>query len=174
MYEQNVPALAKMADLWAKLYYAFAQEIMKQMGNEKGKDLAIACIRNYAAIRGASVAGFVQRNGLEHNAENFVKHYDAPFADVQKACLSLFPGKKMDSSDGTTFCPYKEIWEKYENGREVGRIYCEAFHEAMWKSYHPRLRVRQDKIMTKGDDMCTFLTFMEGEEDKGVLIFDQK
>lgn len=174
MYEKDVPALAKMADLWAKFYYAFASEIIKQQGAEKGGKLLIDCIRNYAAIRGASVADYVNKKGLDHNAENFVKYYDAPFAEVQRACLALFPEGKLDSSNGTTFCPYKEIWEKYESGRTIGRIYCEAFHEAMWKSYHPRLRVKQDKIMTKGDDMCTFLTFMEGEEDKGVLIFDQK
>ena len=163
-----------MADLWAKIYYAFAYQIIQTLGEEKGKQLLVDCIRRYAAIRGTSVADFVARQGLDLNAENFVRFYDAPFSDVQRACLSLFPDCKLESAEGTTFCPYKEIWEQFSNGTEIGRIYCEAFHEAMWKSYHPRLRVKQDKIMTRGDEMCTFLTFMDGEEDKSVLIFDQK
>lgn len=174
MYEAHVPPLAKAADLWAKLYLSFGKEIIEQLGETKGKELLISCIRRYASIRGRSVADYVKKNALEHNAENFVRNYDAPFADIQKACLSLFPDKKLEASEGTTFCPYKEIWESFDGGQQIGLIYCEAFHEAMWKSYHPKLRVRQDKIMTKGDEMCTFHTFMEGQEDKALLIFDQK
>lgn len=174
MYPAHVPALAKTADLWAKLYMAFAKEIMEQLGEDKGKNLLINCIRRYAKIRGRAVADYVKKNALECNAENFVRYYDAPFAEIQKACINLFPDKKLDASDGTTFCPYKEIWERFEDGGKIGLIYCEAFHEAMWKSYHPKLRVKQDKIMTRGDEICTFLTYMEGEEDKAVPIFDQK
>lgn len=174
MYPSHVPALAKAADLWAKLYISFGKEILEQLGEDKGKKLLINCIRRYAKIRGRAVADYVKKKGLEQNAENFVKYYDAPFAEIQRACISLFPDKKLDTAHGTTFCPYKEIWGSFEDGMGIGLIYCEAFHEAMWESYHPKLRVRQDKIMTRGDEICTFVTFMEGEEDKGVLIFDQK
>ena len=171
---EKVGPLARTAELWAKLYYAFADQIFASLGAERGREVLVECIKNYGRIRGEGVARFVSESGLKRTAENFVRYYDAPFADIQRATLPLFPACKLEPSDGTTFCPYKEIWETYPNGRQLGLIYCEEFHKAMWAGYHPKLRVEQDRIMTRGDAKCTFWTYMEGEENAGVAIFDQK
>lgn len=172
--KEGIPAVAKMADLWGKLYYAFAKGIIDQLGNEKGKELIISCIKKYAKMRGEAVAEYVKENNLSHNVENFVKYYDSPWSEIQKACLSTFPDQSLNASEGTTFCPYYEIWRRQPDGKEIGLIYCEEFHKAMWKAYHPDLKVDQDKIMTRGDDMCTFATYMEGKKDEAVPFFDQK
>lgn len=125
-------------------------------------------------MRGKSVAECVSAQQLELNARNFVDNYDAPFSEVQNACLALYPDKFLSESDGTEFCPYKEMWEELPDGRDLATIYCIEFHKAMWSSYHPKLMVKQDKIMTRGDEKCTFFTYMEGDEKSGVMIFDQK
>ena len=164
--------LAKLAVVWAKLYYAFSKEIMDRLGEEEGKDLLVSCIKKYAKIRGEDVAANVKVQNLELNAENFVRNYDSSFGEIQKECLRIFPEAKLEKADGTTFCPYKEVWESYPGGNELAVIYCEEFHKAMWGSYHPDLKVKQDQIMTRGDKICTFETYMEGDKEP-VLIFNQ-
>ncbi|MBN2534273.1 MAG: L-2-amino-thiazoline-4-carboxylic acid hydrolase [Spirochaetales bacterium] len=174
--DNHKPALARMALLWARLYYAFAKEITDQLGNDEGKRLLIDCIKKFADIRGKAIAKYVHENNLPYDVESFIKYYDSPWSEIQEACISLFPDedKNLKPAMGTTFCPYLKIWESLPSGKEFALIYCEEFHKAMWASYHEQLRVRQDKIMSRGDDICTFDTYMEGQEDKSMPIFDQK
>ncbi|HIC93150.1 MAG TPA: hypothetical protein EYP09_02735 [Anaerolineae bacterium] len=167
------PPLAVLAELWAKLYYAFAIEILEDLGDERGWPLLRACIRRYGRIRGEAVRQYVESKGLPITKENFVRYYDMPFAAVQRASLPLYPGAALPQSEGVTFCPYKEVWERLPRGREIGLAYCEEFHKAMWAAYHPKLRVRQDQIMLRGDRICTFETYFEGETES-IKTFEQK
>ena len=171
---KKVSSLTIMGVLWGRLYYAFAKEIKDQLGEEDGKKLLIDCIKKYATIRGEAIAEYVQEQQLPYNAQSFVDNYDSCWSDLQNAFLELFPEKKLITAEGTTFCPFLELWRDLEDGKELCLIYCEEFHKAMWEAYHPDLRVRQDNIMARNDDICTFETYMEGEKDKVIQIFNQK
>ncbi len=174
MLRNNLTNLSKMGLLWAKLYYAFAKEIVDQLGQEKGGKLLVDCIKKYAKLRGTAIAEYIQKNQLPYDAKSFIDNFDSCFSDLQKEFLELFPDKSLVPCEGTTFCPYLEIWKELEDGKKLALIYCEEFHKAMWEAYHPKLRVRQDKIMARDDEICTFETYMEGDEDNILLIFDQK
>lgn len=165
--------LTIMGILWARLYYAFAKEIIERMGPEEGRKLLVHCIKRFAMIRGKAVADYVKQQNLPYDAESFVRNYDSCFEDVQKAFLGDFHNTTLPKCKGVSFCPYLEIWEEFDDGKELALIYCEEFHKAMWAAYHPYLRVRQDQIKARNDSVCTFLTYMEGDEDNAIGIFDQ-
>ncbi len=51
---------------------------------------------------------------------------------------------------------YERIWRS-KDGNDIGLLYCENFHHAMWEQYDDRLDVKIPEILTKDDPHCKFV-----------------
>jgi hypothetical protein len=56
----------------------------------------------------------------------------------------------------TYVCPYERIWRSNDRN-DVGLLYCENFHHAMWQAYRSDLDVQIPEILTKDDPHCLFV-----------------
>ena len=61
-------------------------------------------------------------------------------------------------------CTYAEVWRNYPDGWDLGRIYCDEFHHSKWAAFNPRFRVDMAEVITKGDPICTLVSYEEDSE----------
>ena len=73
-----------------------------------------------------------------------------------------YPSDKYTSSEG--FCAYAKIWERYPDGWEVAKLYCDEFHHAKWAAFNPKFRVDMVAEITRGDPTCILRSYEVGDE----------
>jgi hypothetical protein len=123
--------IAEFGDLWSLTYYVFAREMVDSFG-EEGEEALGRAIRSYGRARGLRLKRRHGERGLPVNLRSLFEHYDMPA------------------------CPYEKIW-RAKSGTDLGLIYCENFHHAMWQAYRPDLKVEMPEILTKDDPHCKFI-----------------
>lgn len=161
VYMKDEP-LARMGELWAKLYYHLAKEMLS-LGEEGEKALRRA-IRNYAVDRGETMRKQAEALGLPLTYETFqVTIKDMPFKEICKEMVKYYPeAKGVTSAEG--FCAYAEVWRRYQDGWDIARIYCDEFHHAKWAAFNPKFRVDMVAEITRGDPCCILRSYIEGDE----------
>ncbi len=91
--------------------------------------------------------------GLPINLESLTNHRDMP-RDTRTVGL-----REVLSSDrrlSKVFrCHYHEIWQEGSNS-DVGQVYCDYVHHAIWQAYHPGIELALEKTLTRGDEICLF------------------
>jgi hypothetical protein len=161
IYMKDEP-LARMGELWAKLYYHMAKEMLA-LGVD-GEEALRRAIRNYGKDRGETTRGQAEAAGLPLTYETFqVTLKDMPFGQICKELVRYYP----DASGCTAeegFCAYAEFWKKYTDGWGVAKIYCDEFHHAKWKAFNPLFRVDMVSEITRGDHCCVLRSYVEGDE----------
>lgn len=165
VYMKNEP-LARMGEMWAKLYYHLAKEMLT-LGEEGEKALRKA-IRNYAIDRGETMRKQAEALGLPLTYETFQTTIkDMPFMEMCEEMVKYYPDAKgVTSAEG--FCAYAEVWRKYQDGWDIAKIYCDEFHHAKWVAFNPDFRVDMVAEITRGDPCCILKNYVEGDE------YDQK
>lgn len=165
VYMKDEP-LARMGELYAKLYYYLAKEMLT-FGEEGEKALRKA-IRNYAIDRGEKERKQAEALGLPLTYETFqVTLKDMPFTQIQKEMGKYYPDfKEATTAEG--FCTYAEVWRRYLDGWDIAKIYCDEFHHAKWAAFNPKFRVDMVAEITRGDPCCILRSYIEGDE------YDQK
>ena len=165
VYMKDEP-LARMGEIYAKLYYYLAKEMLTFA--EEGEKALRKAIRNYAIDRGEQERKQAEALGLPLTYETFgITVKDMPFDIIQKEMGKYYP----DFKDATTeegFCSYAEVWRRYPDGWEIAKIYCDEFHHAKWAAFNPKFRVDMVAEITRGDPCCTLRSYIEGDE------YDQK
>ena len=145
--------IAEFGDLWSLMYYAFAKEMVDSFGDEGEKALRRA-IRNYGKIRGRRLRRRHEKQGFPINLRSLFTYYDLPAHPDTEKNRTVFEDDELVSF--TYICPYERIWRS-RDGVDIGLIYCEEFHHAMWQAYRSDLHVEIPKILTKGDPHCKFI-----------------
>jgi hypothetical protein len=56
------------------------------------------------------------------------------------------------------------MWERYPDGWEVAKIYCDEFHHAKWEAFNPNFRVDMVSEITRGDPVCNLRSYEVGDE----------
>ena len=160
IYMKDAP-LARMGEMWAKLYYHMAKEML-ELGAD-GEEALRRSIRNYAIDRGETMRKQAESKGLPLDWDTFRVHVkDMPFLEMCKEMTKYYPSDKYTSSEG--FCAYAKIWERYPDGWEVARVYCDEFHHAKWSAFNPKFRVDMVSEITRGDPVCILRSYMVGDE----------
>ena len=160
IYMKEAP-LARMGEMWAKLYYHMAKEMLSL--GEEGEEALRRSIRNYAIDRGETMKKQAEALGLPLDWETFrVKVKDMPFLELCKEMTKYYPSDKYTSSEG--FCAYAKIWERYPDGWEIARVYCDEFHHAKWAAFNPNFRVDMVAEITRGDSTCILRSYEVGDE----------
>lgn len=159
-------SLARMGELWAKLYYHLAKEMLT-FGEEGEKALRRA-IRNYGRDRGETMRNQAEALGLQLTYETFqVTIKDMPFKEICEEMLGYYPDAK-GSTPAEGFCAYAEVWRRYPDGWNLAKIYCDEFHHTKWAAFNPKFKVDMVAEITRGNPCCILKSYIEGDE------YDQK
>lgn len=163
-FDNSVSALS---NLYAFMYYFLARDILDAFG-EKGEEVIRQGIIDYGHFRGNLLRKRHDAAGIEANVKNFLEHYDLPKDDRTTKNRKLVHPLKAYGENSS--CQFSDIWKLLEGlpldaETHLGRVYCEAFHQAMCEGYHPDMKIEIRKALTYGDDRCAMLTTLPGAEE---------
>lgn len=150
--DDNKSEVAIMKDFYTLIYGFIAQRVIDSFGAE-GEQVVRRALRDFGKIRGTNHRERMLHYGLELNMQNLHVYSDLPGDDDQETCRQIF--EPDDFYSDLTECDMFELWKKYDL-MDAGVVYCEEIHHAMWSAFHEDTVVIQDKILTRGDNMCTF------------------
>lgn len=145
--------IAEFGDLWSLMYHVFAKEMVDSFG-EEGEEALRRAIRVYGRAQGLRLKRRHEEQGLPVNLRSLFEHYDLPGHPGTEKTRTVFEDDELVSF--TYVCPYEKVWRARE-GVDLGLIYCEEFHHAMWQAYRPDLNVEMPEILTKDDPHCKFV-----------------
>lgn len=160
-YEKEVPDFKMddhksdvtiMKEFYTLLYGFLAQRVMDSFGAE-GEQIVRRALRDFGEVRGAALRDRQLHYGLELNMMNLHTYSDLPGDDDQPTAREVFQPDHFYST--LNECDMFDLWKKYDL-MDAGIIYCEEIHHAMWATYHEDTVVVQEKIMTRGDEVCSF------------------
>ena len=154
--------VARMGELYGKIYYHMAKEMVDTFGGD-GEEALRRSIRNFAIDRGEQMRAQAEAMDLPLDWHTFSREGIADMPDTQPGYKKYHPEVKgSQPSDG--LCTYAEVWKRYPDGYKLGKIYCDEFHHAKWKAYNPKFRVDMVEVVTKGDPVCTLVSYEVGNE----------
>lgn len=160
-YEKEVPDFKMddhksdvtiMKEFYTLLYGFLAQRVIDSFGPE-GEQIVRRALRDFGEVRGAALRDRQLHYGLELNMMNLHTYSDLPGDDDQPTNREVFQPDHFYST--LNECDMFDLWKKYDL-MDAGVVYCEEIHHAMWATYHEDTVVVQEKIMTRGDDVCSF------------------
>ena len=134
------------------IYWQVSKTVIEELG-EKGAEAVRKGIRRYGTYRGERLREEHLQKGLELNVENLMNHYDLQTQYCLRRKRFVFTPDELVSE--VYECPHWEVW-KALGDPDIAVAYCEEFHPAMWSAYHPKMRLRMPKILTRGDECCRF------------------
>jgi len=143
-------------DVWPKLYYYIASELIAQY--EQDGERALRCgIRRYGKDRGQHLRALHIEKGYPINMYSLFMAYDLPDDPrFRRRSIKLNPSERLSE---TLVCPIADLWLNYD-GRAVGRIYCEEYHHAMFGAYAEGSQTNLGQTLTQeGDDHCRFSVY---------------
>ncbi len=156
-----------LSNIYAFLYFFIGRAVLKDFGDQGEATLRRGLIE-YGHFRGNLLRERHLAEGIELNVKNFMEHYDLPTDKRTTKDRKLVTPVKAYGENAT--CQFSDIWKLLEGvdpdgETRLGRIYCEAFHQAMCEGYHPDMKIDIPKVLTCGDDRCCFLTTLPGAEN---------
>lgn len=150
--DDNKSDVAIMKDFYTLIYGFIAERVIDSFGAE-GEQVVRRALRDFGKVRGTNHRERTLHYGLELNMRNLHAYSDLPGDDDQETDRQIF--EKDDFYSDLTECDMYDLWKKYDL-MKAAVVYCEEIHHAMWTAYHEDTVVVQDKILTRGDDKCTF------------------
>lgn len=152
--------VSMMENLYILLFYFTARQAVDNFG-EKGRKCMADSLTEYGHHRGALLAMEHDRHHYEHNVTSFYKHYDLPRDPrTRQKFIHL---DEHTAEEEFYACHFSNIWKMLEDlpldtCSEIGKIYCDYFHPAMWQGYSAHMNMTLPQIIVKGDSKCSFVT----------------
>ncbi len=144
--EKDVILIAKRL---ASLYLHFYQDLVKELGEEKAKEITQRVIKKYGEESGIETRKTIEKMGLNPEKENFSKGSDLPSMGW-KTEKKNYPDGRCNTK--ITYCPFAEFW--IEKGAEkFGRLYC-FVDQAKYSGFNPKLECLHEKNVLDGDPYC--------------------
>ncbi len=138
----------------ALLHLAFAETLVKELGEKEGKKMIVKAIRNYGLKVGGKKKKEAQARGLPLTVENFDAVPGEPYPSKgghdKLECLEI-DNKTIVRAHG---CVLAKVWQEY-GGEELGRLYC-LIDPAQYMAYNPDVAFVHRKAMPDGDEFCEF------------------
>jgi hypothetical protein len=151
--EETVPKkeamqqVKNMISRTALLHYAFAQILIEELGEEKGRALALKAIKRYGGFVGQKARKKAQEKNLPLTRENF-----------QDDLPSLgWPSREKVIVDGENrarvhTCYLADAWKEL-GVPEIGRLYCYV-DQAKYETFNSDLEYVHTKNVLDGDPFC--------------------
>ena len=149
--------VARMGSTWARIYYHIAKEILDTLGKDG----------EAALKRGLQKAGIADGELLRQMTLKSGEALD--LTAFKKSMGNIWPegptdGKAKYRTDIKTlyeidWCCFADSWSELPDGGRIGALFCDAYHPGMWSGFHEKLRLKLEKVLTKGDPHCSFDQF---------------
>jgi len=139
--EEAEAQVRTMARLFGLMFYHFANLLVEELGEERGKALVKEAVKRFGLDRARRVRAEVIRMGLEPTLENYRKVLDLPTIG--------WGGPTRE-----TFCPFAEVWIG-RGAEDLCKLYCDV---DIWKyvGYNPRIKVMRTRWLLEGDRDCKY------------------
>lgn len=166
----GVPGAPLTSDVFA--HSLSAQRVVRETVDNRAAQVALfgrRMIASYDASGEHALRVGIQRFGgergrrlrdrhLEKGLEPHLKHMIDDFDYGGESVWKFRDGGELTPQlwhQDCTFCPFAVVWRELD-AMDLGYIYDLEFHVAQFKAYHPGIRVRWDKLQTRGDAVCEF------------------
>jgi hypothetical protein len=139
----------------ALLHLAFAETLVDELGEARGRELVVKAIRNYGHKIGKKAREAALEQGLPLTPEN----YDAggpnwPAIGTSDAVEFVeVEGERRTRVHG---CALAKVWQEY-GGQALGRLYC-LIDVAKMMAYNPGFKVIHLQAELDGDPYCELVT----------------
>ncbi len=177
--EEAKRAVASASRRVALLHLSYAKALIKELGEERGREVIAKAIKDYGVLIGKKTKEEVLGQGLEPLPENFSagKSYAIPRFGMHEQIETLeVEGEKRWRAYG---CVLAKVWKEI-GGEKLGRLYCHM-DVAKYMAYNPNYKLIHTKAIPDGDEYCELAvkptTAREKEdfsaEDKDWLYIDK-
>lgn len=162
MYSREEMEIMNLDDNYTLLYPFLVKSLIEHCG-EKGEKAAREGTRRFGRDRAETLRNKHLKLNVKINMHSlFAVGADLPSDPRFKRELQeLTPQERVSH---TLYCPMATIWKEY-GVRDIGRIYCEEFHNACYSSYaYGYTKVNLAKTLTQEeDDYCAFNVVLRPE-----------
>ncbi len=142
------------------LHLAYAKTIIDEVGEEKGTQLVLEAIKNYALIVGEEVKKKVKAQGLENVPANYKE--DLPLYGMHDRTETVeVNGEKRTRLYG---CVMAQVWHGLGED-ELGRLYCYV-DPAKYMAFNPNFKQIHTKVVTEGCDYCELVIRPTTEQER--------
>jgi len=142
------------------LHLAFAETIMEELGEEKGKKLILKAIKNYGSKCGEKVKKSVKSQGLDVVPDNYKE--DLPEFGMHDRLETVEEnGEKRIRAYG---CVMAKVWKEYDKDN-LGRFYCYV-DPAKYMVFNPDYKLFHIKTIPDGDNYCELTIQRTSEKEK--------
>lgn len=144
----------------AMLHYHYAQTLIAELGDQRGKELIAKAIASYGREVGERHRQRVIEAGFEPSCENYNVVPDLPtLAWSPRGMPVLRSGDKE-----RPVCPMAKYW--IERGAEdLGRLYCYV-DQAKFAAFDPECECRHTSNVLDGDDCCQLVAKKKADWDE--------
>lgn len=144
-------------DCWLKSYVHLAKGLIDRFGIE-GESVLRQGIRNFGNDRGETLRREQLALGMKINMYNLWTNYDLP--DDPRFTRNKIRLTEEERISETLECPMAAMWIRM-GAKELGAIYCDEFHPAMFAGYHPGIVTNLGETLTHDtDDHCHFALYL--------------
>ena len=144
--------LRRSGNLYGGLYIFLARAVLARLGGA-GDRLIRDAVRRIGVARGTRLREAHRAAGLDLNLQTLMENYDGPIVGgFEWKAGELTPARWHQDC---TYCPYFDAWQQLGE-RDLGWLYDEELHPAMFQAYHPGIQVRFVANKTWGDRVCGF------------------
>ncbi|MBW2369168.1 MAG: L-2-amino-thiazoline-4-carboxylic acid hydrolase, partial [Deltaproteobacteria bacterium] len=122
----------------ALVHLAFAETIVKELGEEAGKTLIVKAMRNYGMKIGGKARREALEKGLPLTPDSFMKVPGEPIPSIGTHSSIDISEKNGETVIRATDCLWAKVWKEY-GGEELGRLYC-LIDPAQFMSFNPEIK----------------------------------
>lgn len=153
MYRIDELEIQNLQDSWSSMYIILARNIMEMFGRS-GEGVIREAIRRYGRDLGMETRKLHLNKAIKINLKNLYSHASNLHYDPRFRENLIRLDEQVYISDVIT-CPMASIWNK-NNCKALGRLYCEEFYQAYYKSYcYSKAQINISKTLTHdGDNHC--------------------
>ncbi len=136
----------------ALLYLSFARTLVDTLGEEQGRELITAAMRDYGTRIGRATRARVESMGLEPTPENFNKGSDLSPLGFDAGVANV-DGEMRRRVFG---CVLAEVWREYGE-EKLADLYC-LVDPAKTEAYNPDYTLVHTRKVLWGDECCEMAT----------------
>lgn len=162
MYSAEELQIMNLGDNYSLMYSFLAGSLIKECG-EKGEKAVREGTRRFGRDRAETLRSKHMKMNVKVNMHSlFAVGPDLPPDPRFRRELQELNSQERVSH--TLFCPMAAVWKEY-GAMDIGRIYCEEFHNACYGTYgYGYTKVNLAKTQTqKGDEYCAFNVVLRPE-----------
>ena len=136
----------------ARTFYYMAKALIKELGEEKGKQVILETVREMSKNSGEATKKRYQEEEKENTWENH-RAENGPVYSV--AWIGETTQNEPDLKViEYTYCPLGAAFTRMgKEAEETGDIYCSVTDDAFWSGFNPEWRVKREKTFSR-DGLC--------------------